>query len=508
MSAHAAGPPPAGLPAPRDNGLAHALRHLSGAALAHDVAAFAVVWVAVLGLGLLAYRLLRPGDLDPLAEVTVTLALGITAYGAVLFALGFLPVLHQLPLALISLACAAPLLWCGRRGAQLAGCVWARWRASLRGEWVVVGPATAMVALAFLAGFRPPFAADELAYHWPAPLLWAHAGHWVTSPYRFTNGFSLAEMLYTPAAAFGAATAAHWTDAVTLVVLALGTAALARRFGGLGALAAAAVIAVPTATDEAWFAYDDIFAASLALAACVVVARRTGWRARLTSGILLAGAVSVKPVMVLMAPLAVILALMAERRAAGRWQWGTQVRHLVPMVAPGLVAVAAWIGYSLEFVGRAFQRNGFVVAVFGHDHSHGLATARIPTLWQALAIPFLPLATAVIGQDEPYGGRSSLVLAVFIPVLIVTAVKMDRDTRRRLGALAVPVLLTYLVAAVLLVRTRYLLVVYCGGLAAATVAVAWWDQHSPRAWGDVVHWAFRLLVLVGLLDVVRHTVSG
>ena len=260
--------------------------------------------------------------------------------------------------------------------------------------------------MAFLAGFRPPAASDELAYHWPAPVLWASVGHWIVSPFRFTNSFDLAEILYTPAAVFRSSTAAHWTDGGTFLLLALGAAALARRFGGLATLTFAGVIAIPAAAEESWLAYDDVFAASLVMAACVAVTapstgQRPNTRSYWTAGILIGGAISVKPIMLLLVPLPVFLAMNAERRRSGRWSIPAQVGVLAPLAIPSAVASVGWFAYSKAITGKWFQSTGLVVARFGHDPTNGLATIRIPTLVQAVAIPFLPMATGVIGQRQP-----------------------------------------------------------------------------------------------------------
>jgi hypothetical protein len=163
-----------------------------------------------------------------------------------------------------------------------------------------------------------------------------------------------------------------------------------------------------------------------------------------------------------------------------------------------------WFAYSKAVTGKWFQSTGLVVARFGHDPTNGLATIRIPTLAQAVAIPFLPMATGVIGQRQPYGGRSGLVLLLFIPVMVITAVLMKRNDRREFGRIALPVVISYLIAGVLIVRTRFLLVDYAAAIAAATCALVWWQHRSPARWGTILHWAFRLLILLGLLDTVRH----
>lgn len=487
-----------------------ALSHLTVGGLGRDVAAIIVIWVAIVAIGFALRRLLLRTELsEPLADATVAIGLGITGYGAVVLLIGSVPLLRTGPLIGVTVAAAFLFLWIGTDVMETARGLVGGVAGALRREWVVVVPVLLLLAAVLLAGFRPPEASDEIAYHWPAPVLWASAGHWIVSPFRFTNSFDLAEILYTPAAVFRSSTAAHWTDAGTLLLLALGAAALARRFSGLATLTFAGVIAIPAAAEEGWLAYDDVFAACLVMAACVAVTapsvgERINTRAYWTAGILIGGAISVKPIMFLLAPLPVILAMNAERRRSGRWSVLPQVGVLAPLAIPSAVASVGWFAYSKAVTGKWFQSTGLVVARFGHDPTNGLATIRIPTLAQAVAIPFLPMATGVIGQRQPYGGRSGLVLLLFIPVMVITAVLMKRNDRREFGRIALPVVISYLIAGVLIVRTRFLLVDYAAAIAAATCALVWWQHRSPARWGTILHWAFRLLILLGLLDTVRH----
>jgi hypothetical protein len=497
-----------------DNSLLTALRHLTPGGLARDVAAFVVIWVGITALGLVTRRLLlkapSSGLEEPLsgtAELAVVVGLGICGYGALLLAVGFFPLLHEVPLTILSLLSGVLFIWVWRDAHQLICMLFAGLRDALRREWFVVLPALLVALGALSAGLRPPFASDEIAYHWAAPLLWAREGHWVASPYKFTNGFHLSSTIYTTAAVFKSSTAAHWTDTVTLGLLAIGTAALARRFGGNGALAAAAVIAIPVATGQSWFSYDDVFGASLVIAAAVVVVYRRGSRGRWTGGILLAGAVSVKPLMAFMSPFVLLLALMHPEDDKGQ-PYSRQLSRLSQVIIPSVLAGAVWVGYSLHFIGEVYQRTHLLIERHGYLPPDTFITLRIPTLVQALEVPLLPFATAIIGNDQPYGGRSSVVLVVFIPVMIVTAVKMAPADRRRLGRIAIPVVITYLVASSLIVTTRFLLVIYCGALAAATLTVAFWRLRSPGRYGPLVHWSFRLLTLAGLLDSIRHVATG
>jgi hypothetical protein len=480
----------------------HALSHLTVAGLARDVEAFVVVWVAVLAIGLALNRaLLRRQCEDPLTEVAAVLGLGIVGYGAAVLVLGLAHLLHRGPLALLTLASIVLFVWVWRSAVGLVRRLGVLAASGLRLEWYTLVPAIAVFGVGALAAFRPPQTVDEVQYHWAAPLLWAKAGGLVTSPFKFTNGFDLAEIFYTPEAVFHSSTAAHWSHLTTLLLLSISTAVLARRFGGRGTLALTAVIAMPAAYIQSYIGYNDVFAASLLVAACAVVVGRPEARTRWTAGILLAGALSVKPVLIFMAPLVALFAASSAHEQSGRWNLKEQMRALAPTVVPSVAAAIGWLGFTRSRTGHWFQSKGLVL---GHHGSlalaNGHATLRVPSLVNLLEIPFLPMATGVIGAAEPYGGRSSLVLTVFIPVMIVCAVLMDSEARRRLGRLAVPAALVFLESSILVVKTRYLLSLYAVGLAAATVALAWCIVRSPRDWGFVLLWTFRLLVVIGLLD--------
>ena len=223
-----------------------ALAHLTLSGLGRDVAAIIVIGVAIVAIGFALRRLLLGTELsEPLADGTVAIGLGITGYGALVLLIGSVPLLRTGPLVGVTVAAAFLFLWIGRDALETARGLLEGVAVALRREWIVVVPVLLLLVVAFLAGFRPPAASDELAYHWPAPVLWASVGHWIVSPFRFTNSFDLAEILYTPAAVFRSSTAAHWTDGGTFLLLALGAAALARRFGGLATLTFAGVIAIP-----------------------------------------------------------------------------------------------------------------------------------------------------------------------------------------------------------------------------------------------------------------------
>jgi hypothetical protein len=132
---------------------------------------------------------------------------------------------------------------------------------------------------------------------------------------------------------------------------------------------------------------------------------------------------------------------------------------------------------------------------------------RIPSLTDIGKIPFLPVVTGIIGQHEPYGGRTGLVMTIFVPATIVTWFLMDRAYRDRLLFVAVPAAGAYLAAAVLLVRTRFLLTPYSLALAGAVVTVQFWRQGARHRVAEAVLWSFRLAVIVGMADGARRAWS-
>jgi len=132
-----------------------------------------------------------------------------------------------------------------------------------------------------------------------------------------------------------------------------------------------------------------------------------------------------------------------------------------------------------------------------------LLTIRIPVVWDLVRVPFDPILTSVLGQSEPYGGRSSL----FVAVGLVAAALFWRSTpverRRASMPLMVPSLVALVTIGIAVTRTRFTL--YPVGLVAAGLAaflgpdVTLGDRR--RAW---VPWFVRACVLLPLLDAARN----
>ena len=358
-------------------------------------------------------------------------------------------------MTVVSLVSASAWFWLWPDGVRLARELARSMRRSLRAEWIVVGPALLLLAVEFLAGFRPPCRRrGRLPLGGTPPVGESRTlGHQSLPVHqRIQPGRDrLHDRGRVPSS-----TAAHWTDTMTLVVLASGTAALAQRFKALGALSTAAAIAIPAGTVEAHVSYNDIFAACLVLAGCVVVAgapvtwaldvRRPAGRRDLGEadhGVPGSATGHPRPG--------------CQAKAPGPVTSG-YARRLVPVVVPVVVAAVGWFAYSLHYVHRLFQTGGLVLARFGHDPSHGLATLRPADPRPGAGRPVPPHRHRDHRSAGALGGRSSTRPRRVHPGDDRHHGEDRAAARRELGALAVPTVIAYLIASILVVRTRFLLV--------------------------------------------------
>lgn len=383
---------------------------------------------------------------DPLSELVVATGVGLVAVWLVVLVMGHLRLLSPAPTVLAGVIALAAG-WTERlRVACWMKAVWALARGSLTRRPMFALPCLAMTGLLVYSGTRPPGAQDELDYHWTAPVAWAAHGGWEDLPLRFTSGLSLSEHLYTVAAVFRSPTAAHWIHLLFFLVLALGAAALARRFGGSGLLASFVVLSVPVLLNQASLAYNDVAFAALLLCAAVVLFRNdVDWKGIAVAGALLGGAYAVKPIAALFMPALLVGALSLNPTAL-------QVRRLALVALPVTAVLVMGVLHTLALTGQPLpDSSGFAIKSFSE---HPLATGRIPVPADVAIVPVLPLLTSVGGQNEPYGGRTGLAFVVALP-MIVAAAALDRRYRSAAKPILLAVALAFLPIAVIFVRTRF-----------------------------------------------------
>lgn len=477
------------------------------------VVASVAAWAGVGSLVLRPVPVLR-------REPVVVLGVGLVAWAAAVLLGGHLPLLRPVPVAVWLLL---GVVLAGVEAAQLGSLV-RRVADAARRAWGddrwIVGIVAVAAAVLVVAAMRLPFAQDELDYHWAGPLAWAHAGAWVDTPFRFTDGPALMEIAYSVPAVWKLSTAAHLYHLVTFGLLVVGAAQLAVRRGGAPALAAGVAVAVPAALVQAAIAYNDVAAAALLVAATVALVAGAANRAArpdiaadrasdlgavrawLVGGVLVAGAISVKPLVGVFVPVAVWAAC---------WCRGVSVRSLLrswrdalvrggALVLPVVVAGLAWVAHSWLLTRRLLPASDGVVVA--RTAENPLLTLRIPVVRDVLRAPFDPVLTSVLGQREPYGGRSSLFVAVALLVAVVAWRRTPLARRRAARPFAVPGLAALIVLGIVVTRTRFELYPYAL-LGAGLVAFLGSPLEllgRPRRW---LPWVVRLTVLVPVLDAGR-----
>jgi len=377
------------------------------------------------------------------------------------------------------------------------------WRLSVSGltysDVAVAAVGLLAVGAATLGAIRRPFGGDEKDYKWVAPLAWAHAHHFVELSYRLSNGFNLGEYLTVPAATFRALVVARFVEIALLIGVGLSAAALAstagvRRAWWVGIAAASLPLAVINATLVGSDMEPAAFLATAALAFLVLPERSrfTFWT------VLTAGAVQAK---VIVAPVAVVMAVVMVLLFDGARGW-VALRRMVIYSLGVVGSLVVGLSHTLVLTGHLVANNVRSIYPSGSPYvAAGAAAGRIPNLFDILLLPINPFITGIIGQHEPYGGRTGLAMLVGLPVVAVL-IWRRRDLRSRMFGFFVLGASTYLVIAPVFIKTRFLLVSWIFFLVA--VGVAGEDlAHRDARLRRVGLWAIPALLLVSVLDPVR-----
>ena len=478
------------------------------------LAAFSLVLLHIAAFAVLAVGLLRRTRVRVPSEFGIGGLMGLGFTGLFVWLVGHLGLLRPWTLlASAGLAATVLAVWAARAWRYDAAAVSGAWRDGAWVERLLWLMSAGMVGLIVVSGIRPPWARDELDYHWASPLFWAAAGAWETSPHRLSNGPALAQMTYTLSAVFGSPTAAHWTHTLAALCLVVTAAATARRCGGSPAAAAAGCLSMPVLVNQASIAYTDVFAAAFVLGAFAVLVDRPGVPpARLlVAGLLLAFAASVKAftaVAYLPAILLVIVtAARTARTAASSHKLLRASRAAAVLVLPGLVLAALWLLHTSALTGQWLDRSGQYIARSPDDPMllTGAAAGRIPGWRDVAFLPLVPAYATVLGQSEPYGGRIGLIAVPFLPLGLWAIGRLPRLRRRRVAGLALAACVYFVVLAPFLIKTRFsifvwvvLVVVAAVGLK-ATLDLA---RSRPRLSAGVGV-LFALLVLAGMADSAR-----
>lgn len=453
---------------------------------------------AVAGLGLpvataAGERLQLPmstrGALIPLA--------GLSIVGIGTLIVGHIGLLGPwLPFALSALG--SVCLWISRRGVvSLIKALTQAVVAQARQFPVPVIATFVALLVAVLAAAAPPTRTDEVEYHWPAAVAWAQAGGWNDSPFRHVDGFPFMEVIYTAAATQGSYVAAHLLNLTTLVALGFATAGVARALGvhGSGAVATAAM-AMPVVWDGAYAAYNDTAVGAFGVGALAVVLGGRCSRGSLwTASALLAIGISVKPSAVAaVGVVGLVLLLMMLMKESSRLRTvKDMLKGWLILATPAALALVFW---------SARQRlyTGYWIDPVASAPPDEIALTMLPTPLEQAFAPLVPFVSGVIGAIEPWGGRTSLVVQVFLIPALVFVLWRRGGVLRRFTITALPAWAHWLVLGLAIVRTRFHVVTWA--LLVVSVRTAVEDAASlypkSRRW---LEWIWSACVLLGLADV-------
>ena len=375
-----------------------------------------------------------------------------------------------------------------------------------------------MLLILLIGSLIPPVSADEVQYHWAAPLYWARAGGWVASPYRLMNGPALMHLLYSVAAIFSSSTAAHWTHALCLLLLACGCAGLAEACFGRPIAAFAGILSCPVLVVQSSVAYTDTGGAMFCVAAYVALLcggenlEEISSRSALFCGLLVAATFSVKSFLLAALPAALVLLLLQVWRSAPKAErLQLAIKQASLILLPALAAAALWMAHTYALSGKLTDsRNVYFLhhRVYDSSHPPGGEVGRIPDLRDLATLPFVPIFTSVLGQKEPWGGRTGLLIVPFAPVGIFALRRLSRQPRIRAAWILAGAISSFFLLGLITEKTRYHAFVWSMLLAIAAVGYGYLQDYASPKVARLSASAFVLLSGLGMADAAHVVLRG
>ena len=227
-----------------------------------------------------------------------------------------------------------------------------------------------------------------------------------------------------------------------------------------------------------------------------------------TTGLLLAASFSAKPfTVVAFVAAADYVFLRAYDRNAPR-PLLPALRAVFLLTLPFWIAGFVWAAHTHALIGKISDSNAAYILKSPNDlrYRTGTEVGRIPTPKELLTVPFIPFFTPIIGQDEPYGGRTGLLLVPF-GLLGWFSLRLLSEEQRRLAKRMTASAFTFLLLLGLIaVKTRYLSFVWAMLTPLISVAYAQWTRD--RKYAQIVLFAFYLLAFLSIADWLRVVTRG
>jgi len=489
-----------------------------------------VVGAHVAALGYWMIRALGYRGRTPLVGVVATAALGLVMLELFVLAVGHariggLTFLNSTTFTVTGVVAAVSIMPAAMRLrgiAQEARALVGR----LGFEWVLVNSMVILFVFAALSGMRGSMYEDD--YKPGAPLVWAQAGRFVATDYRICNGMAATEAIYAVPQTYyrligvrAALIALHWTHLLIWVLTALAAGALAESFGAAAVAVAAAVVAIPGMASTAATAGTDIpCAAMLTASLAVLFAERRGEEddvpfsraALLLAGILLGGAITSKPILIVgSAPIALFVFVEYWRSAKKANVIGGLCQVLL-VAAPAIVIVLMWIAHTYSMTGKIWDGSGQLIVSSSHDPlwADGEAAGRWPSFLDLVKLPAVPFYIALLGQHEPYGGRIG-VLTMSLSLVGIYMLWRMPPAQRRLGYWALgSALLYFFLLGPFAIKTRFhdFVWIIFASLAALAYTQARGTENRQRPWWHVVYWLVAAGIVYYIVRVEYYAVTG
>lgn len=460
----------------------------------------AALVLTILGVGRAAGHVVGHQG-DPLTRLLSWLALGMFGTSLAVLALGHLALLRPVPIWM--LLTAGVLSAAAQRDALVGGLQAAAQAVRPQSGFgrTALGIVVLMSVMLAASALRAPRRVDELEYHWASPLFWARQHRWGDSPFKLSDSFAMTEILYTVGAVSGGYVVAHMTHVLFFGVLLLATACAARAVGAPTGVSVAAVASMPVVLNQAAVSYNDVAAAAYAVSAVALLLQAPATARRLlVVGVVAAAAISTKLYCIALGP-ALVGALLVRHIARGERRWRSLAEQVGVIAAPMLGAGAFWAVRSKLLTGTFYDRTGTYLASSPSDPMllTGQASGRIPTLTNLAELPFVPFVTAVIGQSEPYGGRTGLALIILLPALVLVLVVGGTAFRSRCWPLLVPGTIWFLLVAPFLIKTRFNITAFVLFTIAGAAAFAWLIERARPQLRHLMQAGYLVVVAVSAL---------
>ena len=432
---------------------------------------FIMLAANVIGAGMLLVRLLEFRNADPWITAAAVGGAGLSALGYEMWLLGYLNAWNQVSFCVSAVLMMLVIAFSLKKKhiESLLSVQKSLFKSRHNFQFLYLNFVATMTALvAAVACLKPPVNADEVGYHWPAPLLWASMHHWVASPYRFTNGPTFVELSYLPSALFHSVSAGHLTHYLMWIVLLISCCALSKLLLSPALPTVAAVMACPVITIQASQMANDLGATSFLMAALAILFSLKNSNYVLhhvfLMSIIFCGALSSKQPFALGVMPIILLYLWFGIESPNLKD---RVARVLIFLLPCLLTELLWLAHTYSLIGKFVDVPVATVWTNStqpldplHPYDGALGLAGPPSVEKCLVLLVTPFVTGIAGNQEPFGNRTGFVVPLFLPVFLFALWKLKPiEKPKRLWLFAISACY-FIGVGIFVVRTRYHLVVW------------------------------------------------